>query len=94
MPVITILSKLMDNAALQPDDRKYLKYGKHQGRLRTAVNVYIANEYTEHLAGNEQDIQRRWNMPLVRAFIAQRSSLANRWLNRTHLDSNARRLTN
>ena len=56
------------------------------------MNLFIANEYTNSLAKHELDIHIRRAMPIVRAFVAQRTPLANRWLNKMHCAPTDRRL--
>jgi hypothetical protein len=88
-----ILTKLKEHAALAKVDSVYLKGGKHQGKLRTATNLYKANRLTDGMAGKHANNAGRKADPYLRADIAQRSPIANRWLNRMHLDKNARLLT-
>ena len=93
MPVINILNKLANHGAIRKGDSQALRGGKHQGKLRTALNMYKANRLTDRIAEMHNSEADRIKDPNLRAFIAQRSPIANRWLNRMHLDKNARLLT-
>jgi hypothetical protein len=86
-----ILGRLTKHAAIEKENSQVLKGGKHQGKLRSALNMYNANRLIVKMAGNIVD---RKKDPYIRALIAQRSPVANRWLNRMHLDKKARHLTN
>ena len=88
-----ILAKLTQNAAIEKIDRQALRGGKHQGKLRSALNMYNANRLTDKMAENNDNGANWKDDPYLRAFIAQRSPIANRWLNRMHLDKKARYLT-
>ena len=46
MELLTMLTK---HAATNNDDSRKLKGGKHQGKLRSALNLYIANRYTDSI---------------------------------------------
>jgi hypothetical protein len=88
-----ILNRLIKHAAIEKVDSQVLRGGKHQGKLRSALNMYNANRLTDKMAENIGNVANRKNDPYLRAFIAQRSPIANRWLNRMHLDKKARYLT-
>ena len=90
MELLTMLTK---HAATNNDDNRKLKGGKHQGKLRSALNLYIANRYADSIVPPNAGVDARCNNPFLRAFIAQRSPTANRWLNRIHRDKRARLLT-
>ena len=90
---IEILTKLKDHAAITKTASESLKGGKHQGKLRTALNMYKANRLTDDMAEQHANVADQKKDPYLRAFIAQRSPIANRWLNRMHLDKKARLLT-
>ncbi|MFZ9114549.1 MAG: reverse transcriptase domain-containing protein, partial [bacterium] len=93
MPIINSLNKLAHHGAIRKEDSQALRGGKHQGKLRTALNMYKANRLTDRIAEMHNSEADRIKDPNLRAFIAQRSPIANRWLNRMHLDKNARLLT-
>ena len=88
-----ILTRLINHAAIEKEDRQALRGGKHQGKLRSALNMYNANRLTEKMAENIDNVADWKDDPYLRAFVAQRSPIANRWLNRLHLDKKARYLT-
>ena len=46
MELLTMITK---HAATNNDDSRKLKGGKHQGKLRSALNLYIANRYTDSM---------------------------------------------
>jgi hypothetical protein len=93
IPTMDILAKLTKRAATEKVDRQALRGGTHQGKLRSALNMYIANRLTDKMAGNIGNVTDWKEDPFLRAFIAQRSPVANRWLNRMHLSKKARYLT-
>ena len=88
-----ILNRLIKHAAIEKVDSQALRGGKHQGKLRSALNMYNANRLTDKMAENIGNVADWKKDPYLRAFIAQRSPVANRWLNRMHLDKKARYLT-
>ena len=90
---LDILTRLIKHAAIEKADRQALRGGKHQGKLRAALNMYNANRLTDKMAENIDNRAGWKDDPYLRAFIAQRSPVANRWLNRMHLNKKARYLT-
>ena len=88
-----ILDRLNKHAAIEKENSQVLKGGKHQGKLRSALNMYNANRLTDKMAVNIDNVTDWKKDPYIRALIAQRSPVANRWLNRMHLDKKARHLT-
>ena len=50
MPVINILNKRAHHGAIRKEDSQALRGGKHQGKLRMALNMYNANRLTDRIA--------------------------------------------
>ena len=84
-----ILNRLIKHAAIEKVDSQVLRGGKHQGKLRSALNMYNANRLTDKMAEKIGNVANWKNDPYLRAFIAQRSPIANIWLNRMHLDTSS-----
>ena len=93
LPVMSILQMLSHNAATDDDARTLLRTGKYHKNLRTAQNVLIANNITKLIAGENASQKDKENNALLRAFIAQRTVLANRWLNLAHRSAKDRLLS-
>ena len=84
---------LSHNAATDDDARTLLGSGKYHKKLRTAQNVLIANNITKLIAGENASQKDKENNALLRAFIAQRTVMANRWLNLAHRSAKDRLLS-
>ena len=93
LPVMSILQMLSHNAATDDDARTLLRTGKYHKNLRTAQNVLIANNITKLIAGENASQKDKENNALLRAFIAQRTVMANRWLNLAHRSAKDRLLS-
>ena len=93
-PTVETLNMLSRDAATNKDDSIRLQKGKgtHQRKLRSTLNLYNANRLTDDIANHETSVAERKRNPYLRAFIAQRGTLANKWLNRIHRSPDDRNL--
>jgi hypothetical protein len=92
--ILGTLSKLTNNAGLEIEQtRESLKGGgKFQARLGNAFNMYRANAMHDQML-NDSGMQDPKLIPQLRSFAASRNPVANRFINRLHLNDEKRLLT-
>jgi hypothetical protein len=64
-----ILARLTKHEAVEKIDRQALRGGKHQGKLRSALNMYNANRLTDKMAENIDNGTCTWSPALALSLL-------------------------